>query len=183
MNDIVPTAIYHSNEIADIFGLQQRHLWRYFINGEIAGRKIGRSWFATGAAILEFVESGNMPVNTLVNDSQATDIAQSEVHAVEESVAPKSLTSDSEDAQNTHSQNVPTDTSQKRQSSDGQVAREAAIKSAFKACDGGSSRAIAEWLNAGLQDGSQPPPARGSSWTVGAVGKVVWRLGLRGKTE
>ncbi len=177
MNIIEPTAIYTSSDLAKLLVVQDRVLWSLLGSGDLCGRKIGRVWRISGESLLAYV---NQP-DTAPKAQSSHNITQTKAQAVKKPIAPRSSLSDSEDAPNKQRQNVPSDTSQKRQSSGSKEARDKAIRDAYKACEG-NARTMAEWLNKGINDGTQQAPARGSSWTTGGTRKAVSRLGLREKT-
>jgi len=152
MSDINKTAIYTSADVAKLFGLAERHVWRYLKEGTLAGRKVGKHWFVTGKDILHFVSRGNMTAKpqskrVVIDNPPKQPVTQ---HAVKSQVS--------------HAQ--PTQTRE---------AREAAVSKAWTET-GGNRQLAAQLLNEWVKDGSGPPPQRSNEWTPASVDGMLKRI-------
>ena len=169
MKSIDRTGIYQSSEIAELFGLAERHLWPLLKSGELPGRKIGKHWFCVGSDILDFVSRGNQagiahagnveqPADKAHDsDSQHNQLAQSP--GTVPTVTPTASAADNEqltDSQLTERQR-----------------RIQAVSDAY--VETGSYPDAAELLNQRMHQGG-PKPERSDQWTANRVRLTIARL-------
>ena len=185
MKHIDHAAIYRSSEIAEIFGLAERHLWPLLKSGELPGRKIGKHWFCVGSDILDFVSRGNQagiahagnveqPADKAhTPDSQHNQLAQSP--GTVPTVTP---TASAADKAQSLDKNVKFAVAGKALSSDSQLTprqqRRKAVMDAYAEA-GNDKHAAAELLNQRIAKGG-PKPERGEEWTADRVRQTVTRL-------
>ena len=185
MKSIDRTGIYQSSEIAELFGLAERHLWPLLKSGALPGRKIGKHWFCVGRDILDFVSRGNQTVTAHTGSAwQPAGKAQSasilrEQLAPTPSALPTGQPADRAAVTAHASEDMPTDQSAvNRQSTDSQLTsrqqRRKAVADAYAEAGNDKHRA-AELLNQRIAEGG-PKPERGDSWTGEKVRQSVARL-------
>ena len=188
MKHIDHAAIYRSSEIAEIFGLAERHLWPLLKSGELPGRKIGKHWFCVGSDILDFVSRGNQagiahagnveqPADKVHDsDSQHNQLAQSP--GTVPTVTPTASTADKAQSLD---KTVKLAVTGKALSSDSQLTprqqRRKAVMDAYAEA-GNDKHAAAELLNQRIAKGG-PKPERSEQWTSELVRQTVLRLDKR----
>ena len=188
MKRIERTGIYQSSEVAELFGLAERHLWPHLNSGALPGRKVGRHWYCTGQDILDFVSSGNQAGITHTGSAeQPTVNAQSsDSHPRQSEQIPSVLptvtpTATAEVNGHTSDKNVQTIVTDKAQSSDSQLTsrqqRRKAVADAYAEA-GNDKHAAAELLNQRIAEGG-PKPERSEQWTPELVRQTVLRLDKR----
>lgn len=174
MKRIDHVAIYQSSEIAELFGLAERHLWPLLKSGALPGRKVGKHWFCVGRDILDFVSCGNQ------TDTAHTGSAwQPADKAPTPSALPTGQPADRAAVTAHASEDMPTEQSAvNRQSTDSQLTsrqqRRKAVADAYAEAGNDKHRA-AELLNQRIAEGG-PKPERGDSWTGEKVRQSVARL-------
>ena len=185
MKRIDHVAIYQSSEIAELFGLAERHLWPLLKSGALPGRKVGKHWFCVGRDILDFVSCGNQTDTAHTGSAwQPADKAPS-THTLRQqliptpSALPTGQPADRAAVTAHASENMPTDQSAvNRQSTDSQLTsrqqRRKAVADAYAEAGNDKHRA-AELLNQRIAEGG-PKPERGDSWTGEKVRQSVARL-------
>ena len=169
MKSIDRTGIYQSSEIAELFGLAERHLWPLLKSGELPGRKIGKHWFCVGSDILDFVSRGNQagiahagnveqPADKAHDsDSQHNQLAQSP--GTVPTVTPTASAADNEqltDSQLTERQR-----------------RIQAVSDAY--VETGNYHQAALLLNQRIHQGG-PAPERAEQWNANRVRQTIARL-------
>ena len=185
MKHIDHAAIYRSSEIAEIFGLAERHLWPLLKSGELPGRKIGKHWFCVGSDILDFVSRGNQagiahtgnveqPADKAHDsDSQHNQLAQSP--GTVPTVTP---TASAADKAQSPDKTVKLAVAGKALSSDSQLTprqqRRKAVMDAYAEA-GNDKHVAAELLNQRIAEGG-PKPERGEEWTADRVRQTISRL-------
>ncbi|MCB1809842.1 MAG: helix-turn-helix domain-containing protein [Candidatus Competibacteraceae bacterium] len=185
MKRIERTGIYPSSEIAELFGLAERHLWPHLNSGVLPGRKVGRHWYCTGQDILDFVSSGNQAGITHTGSAeQPTVNAQlSDSHPRHSEQTPGALptvipTAPAEVTAHTSDKTVQTIVADKAQLSDSQLTprqqRRKAVMDAFVEA-GNDKHVAAELLNQRIAEGG-PKPERGEEWTADRVRQTISRL-------
>lgn len=184
MKHIDHAAIYRSSEIAEIFGLAERHLWPLLKSGELPGRKIGKHWFCVGSDILDFVSRGNQagiahtgnveqPADKAHDsDSQHNQLAQSP--GTVPTVTP---TASAADKAQSLDKTVKLEVTGKAQSSDSQLTprqqRRKAVVDTY--AQTGDYQTTAELLNQRIANGG-PKPERGEEWTTDRVRQTIQRI-------
>ena len=184
MEHIDHAAIYQSSEIAELFGLAERHLWPLLKSGELPGRKIGKHWFCTGQDILDFVSRGNQTDTAHTGSAwQPADKAPS-THTLRQqliptpSALPTGQPADRAAVTAHASEDMPTEQSAvNRQSTDSQLTerqrRIQAVSDAY--VETGNYHQAALLLNQRMRQGG-PCPERSDQWTANRVRLTIARL-------
>ena len=183
MKHIDHAAIYRSSEIAEIFGLAERHLWPLLKSGELPGRKIGKHWFCVGSDILDFVSRGNQagiahagnveqPANK-AHDSGSYHNQLAQSPGTVPTVTPTASTADKAQSLD---KTVKLAVTGKALSSDSQLTprqqRRKAVVDTY--AQTGDYQTTAELLNQRIADGG-PKPERSEQWTSELVRQTVLR--------
>ncbi|MCB1803764.1 MAG: hypothetical protein KDJ99_01000 [Candidatus Competibacteraceae bacterium] len=184
MKSIDRTGIYQSSEIAELFGLAERHLWPLLKSGALPGRKIGKHWFCVGRDILDFVSRGNQTVTAHTGSAwQPAGKAQSasilrEQLAPTPSALPTGQPADRAAVTAHASDNAPTATpAVNRQSSDRQLTeRQRRIKAVSDAyTENNNYHQAAALLNERMRQGG-PRPERSEQWDANRVRQTIARI-------
>ena len=184
MKRIDHVAIYQSSEIAELFGLAERHLWPLLKSGELPGRKVGKHWFCVGRDILDFVSCGNQTDTAHTGSAwQPADKAPS-THTLRQqliptpSALPTGQPADRAAVTAHASEDMPTDQSAvNRQSTDSQLTeRQRRIKAVSDAyTENNNYHQAAALLNQRIIEGG-PRPERAEQWNANRVRLTIARL-------
>ena len=184
MKSIDRTGIYQSSEVAELFGLAERHLWPLLKSGELPGRKIGKHWFCVGSDILDFVSRGNQAgiahagnVDQPADKAHDSDSYQNQLAQSPGTVPTVTPTASAADNEQSSSKKPVFPAAAIKQSSDSNLSerqqRIQAVSDAY--VETGNYHQAALLLNQRMRQGG-PCPERSDQWTANRVRLTIARL-------